>query len=388
MVFFRERLSMARNLTDRSRLTLIVSCFAAVCLAAFMTAQAGPQAGGSSGRTLYINTCSACHGTDGTGAPAASVGFDVPLPDFSDCSFASREPDGDWSWVVREGGPARGFSEIMPEFGDALSDDEIQSVLDHVRTFCGDDAWPRGDLNLPRALKTTKAFPEDEMVLSAAVEPDEPGAMEYKLIWEKRFGARNQIEIIVPFGSTEQPTADGGTAWKSSLGDIGVAYKRVLFSSHSKGSIVSVAGEMFFNTGDPDIGLGSGTTKFEPFISYGQILPAGFFLQCQAGGEIPFDRDMNDDIFWRVSPGYTFETGRYGHAWSPMVEVLGKKELESGSDIQWDMIPQIQFGLNRRQHILFCFGVSFPVTDTDERDPAYLAYILWDWFDGGLLEGW
>jgi hypothetical protein len=34
------------------------------------------------------------------------------------------------------------------------------------------------------------------------------------------------------------------------------------------------------------------------------------------------------------------------------------------------------------------FGVRTPVTDTAERDTKVIVYLLWDWFDGGLTEGW
>ena len=43
------------------------------------------------GAELYRAACSACHGATVRGAPSSLVGFEVPLPDFTDCSFASRE---------------------------------------------------------------------------------------------------------------------------------------------------------------------------------------------------------------------------------------------------------------------------------------------------------
>jgi hypothetical protein len=33
-------------------------------------------------------------------------------------------------------------------------------------------------------------------------------------------------------------------------------------------------------------------------------------------------------------------------------------------------------------------GVRIPVNETDNRHTAVIAYILWDWFDGGFTEGW
>src|SRR5688572_32813847 len=59
------------------------------------------------GAVLYAAACAGCHGPDGGGAPASLVAFTDPLPDFRDCAFATREPDGDWLAVVHDGGPAR-----------------------------------------------------------------------------------------------------------------------------------------------------------------------------------------------------------------------------------------------------------------------------------------
>ena len=121
----------------------------------------------TSNEKLYLNACASCHGTDGRGKPEAEVAFDIPLPDFTDCEFASREPDPDWYAVAHQGGPVRAFDRMMPAFGEALTEEEIYMVLTHIRTFCKDKRWPRGEFNLPRPIYTEKAFPEDETVLIA-----------------------------------------------------------------------------------------------------------------------------------------------------------------------------------------------------------------------------
>jgi len=46
-----------------------------------------------SGRQLYDASCAACHGADGAGVPASRLGFETPVPDFTDCSFATPEAD-------------------------------------------------------------------------------------------------------------------------------------------------------------------------------------------------------------------------------------------------------------------------------------------------------
>ena len=118
---------------------------------------------------LYRTACATCHGPDGKGSPRSVVGFEAPLPDFTDCAFATGEPDPDWFAVVHEGGPVRALDRHMPAFGDALSPDDIRLAISHIRTFCTDPAWPQGDLNLPRAFFTEKAFPENEAVWTMAM---------------------------------------------------------------------------------------------------------------------------------------------------------------------------------------------------------------------------
>src|SRR5262245_39726998 len=61
------------------------------------------------GADIYRAACITCHGADGKGSPITTVGFEVPLPDFSDCAFATGEPDPDWQAVVHEGGRIRGL---------------------------------------------------------------------------------------------------------------------------------------------------------------------------------------------------------------------------------------------------------------------------------------
>ena len=356
-------------------------CGAGFCLAAAET---------PSGRFLYQKNCMACHGVDGTGAPASTVGFDVPLPDFTDSSFASREAAGDWVIVAREGGPARGFFEIMPAFGDALTEAELLAIVTHIHTFYTDKRWPRGELNLPRALVTTKAYPEDEFVVSTGYRHQDPGKLSNKIIYERRLGPHNQVELIVPFGWADQ--SSGGTSdtdWQSSVGDLGLAFKRVMFHSMETGSIVSVGGEVFLPTGDKDRRFGSDTTVFEPYLAYGQILPFECFFQAQTGFVVPYDsQEREGEVFWRGVLGHSFFTGAYERAWSPMVEILGSKKFTSRVRTQWDIVPQIQINLNTRQHVRLGTGVRIPLNDKDARKPEYIVYLLWDWFDGGFFEGW
>jgi hypothetical protein len=344
----------------------------------------------STGEELYLAACSACHAADGRGASPDQVGFDVPIPDFTDCDFASREPEADWVAVAHQGGPVRGFSHLMPAFGEALSVGELELAMSHISTVCRDDAWPRGELNLPRALHTEKAYPEDEAVLTATYTEGALDAVETKFTYEQRFGARNQFELVIPLGWHESAslTDPTETDWRSNVGDIAVGVKRAFWHNPDRGSILSVTGEVILPTGDEAGGFGKGTVVFEPFLSYGQILPAGFFLHGQAGFELPLDTDRADrETFLRAALGRTFTQGPWGRAWSPMIEVLGARDLESGAETKWDVVPQFQVTLNTRQHVMLAIGMRTPLDDST-RDTRYVAYLLWDWFDGGLFDGW
>jgi mono/diheme cytochrome c family protein len=359
---------------------------ALLCLsvAASSGAQTRPRPG-RSGAELYAAACAACHGNDGTGADVSRVGFDTPLPDFTDCSFATREPFADWFAIAHSGGPVRAFDKRMPAFGEALSEAELERTVDHVQRFCADDAWPRGELNLPRPLVTEKAYPEDEAVVTTLVSTGDTRQISNVFLYERRFGARTQAEIAVPVAAQRGIGGD----WQRGLGDVAFAVKRVLAHSLRRGSIVSVSGEVVLPTGKETQGLGKGTTVFEPFLTFGQLLPRNGFLHAQAGVELPRHRDVAErEGFWRLALGQTFEQGQFGRAWSPMIELLGARELESGATTNWDVLPQVQVTLSRRQHIMINGGIRVPLSNRSDRDVQVLTYLLWDWYDGGFLDGW
>ena len=344
------------------------------------------------GQAVYRASCAACHGSDGRGAPASLTTLDTPPPDFTDCDFANREPDSDWVGISYEGGPSRGFSEFMPAFEGVLTVDQVQMAVDHIRTFCTDPRWPRGELNLPRPLITNKAFPEDEAVITTLIDAEGNGSILNKFVWEQRFGPRSQWEVVVPFGwleTTDTIEDDGSTRWTSSMGDIAFAVKHAFYHNYEKGSIVSVAGEIIAPTGDAELGFGNGTTVFEPFIAWGQILPADFFFQAQLGAELTADKEKAENSgFLRCALGWTGTTGQFGRAWSPIVEVTGGREFAGDATIRYSAVPQMQVTLNKRQHIMFNLGFRIPLNEREDRKTQVVFYLLWDWFDGTLLEGW
>jgi hypothetical protein len=333
------------------------------------------------GREIYETICITCHGPEGKGGVNLELEKIVPLPDFTDCAFAAREPDRGFVAVAHGGGPARGFSVLMPPWGGAFSEEELGLAISHLRTFCTDERWPRGELNLPRPFVTAKAFPEDEIVLATT---SQSGNMVTRFYYEKRFGPLNQFEVILPLVSHESD----GDSRSTGLGDIALEYKRTLLHSLDRGNILSVTGELVLPTGKSDKGLGGGTAVFEPFVTFGQVLARETFVQAQVGFGIPMESGHDNEMFWRAVVGKTFEFPRLGRNWSPMVEFLAARPLVSGARIEWDVLPGAQVTINKRQHVRLAAGVRLPVTDADVRGKSAIVYLLWDWYEGGFLQGW
>ncbi|MGE3473520.1 MAG: cytochrome c [Vicinamibacterales bacterium] len=346
---------------------------------------------GATGEQIFQRACATCHGLDGRGSPESVVGFHLPLPDghgfpdFTDCPTNTVEPMADWIAVAHSGGPVRGLDRHMPAFGDALSADQLEAAVRYLWHFCADSAWPRGDLNLPRAFFTEKAFPENETVWTTGVTGSGARAIENELVYEHRIGARGQYEVMVPFGAAQ---GNAGGAWNRGIGDVEVAVRRTFYANVARGSIFAAGTAVTLPTGKESLGLGNGYTIVEPFAMWGQILGQNGFLQVHTGYEVPTDhRRGTNEGFVRTALGYTIagDAGR-GRAWSPMAEVLAAKP--KGGDVEWDVVPQMQVSLSKLQHILLSVGVRVPLNERQDRKPQFLTYVLWDWFDGGLTQFW
>jgi mono/diheme cytochrome c family protein len=336
----------------------------------------------ATGEHVYRTACLTCHGRDGTGSPRTVVGFDTPLPDFTDCAFASAEADADWFAVIHEGGPIRGLARRMPAFGDALSRANIDAVVGYVRRFCAAREWPSGDLNLPRAMFTEKAFPEDEVVYTSTIAGGDDAVVGSQVVYERRIGARNQIEAVVPVDRVKQ---DG--SWRTGLGDVALAFRRTVFASRRSGTVAAAGAEVAFPTGSAASGLGNGYRVFEPFAMYGQVLPHNAFVQVHGGLEIPSASAAPKEAYLRSAAGFTYLADRgFGRAWSPQIEVLVARPFGGGAE--WDVVPQMQVTLSKIQHVSVAGGVRIPVNGRDERGAAVVTYLLWDWFDGPFTSFW
>lgn len=338
------------------------------------------------GEHIYKTACVACHGPDGKGMPKSIAAFDPPdsFPDFTRCDQTTAELDNDYRAVIVHGGQYRGFSQIMPSFKQALTPEQINKVIGYLRRFCDPAGWPRGELNLPRAMVTEKAYPEDEEVVSTAVNAKGAPGNETHIIHEQRFGKKNQIEVDVPI--TFQ---DENHTWYGGVGDTTFGVKRVLFSNLRSGSIFALQGSVLVPTGSRVRGFGSGTTTFETFAAYDQLFH-NTSIQTQFGADLPRHTAIApQSIFFNTAIGQTIMADHgLGRAWTPMFEFLAQRDLLDAAKTNWDVLPQMQVTISHRQHIRGDLGLRVPVSNTAGRAVQLQLYLLWDWQDGKINEGW
>jgi len=83
--------------------------------------------------TTYISVCGRCHGSDGGGAQDLDLG--VPRPDFTSADWQVRVTDEDLRRVIALGGEAVGMSAVMPGWEGVLSDQEIDLMVEKIRSF-------------------------------------------------------------------------------------------------------------------------------------------------------------------------------------------------------------------------------------------------------------
>ena len=331
------------------------------------------------GREIYDGACASCHGTDGRGAPQGTA-IDVPLPDFTDCNFITREGDGNWGYLIAHGGRGLGLSPQMPAFADALTDAQIHLVLEYIRSFCTDACWPRGELNFRRPLITTKAFPEDELLLLPEFTKGRDGVRDWvtEVSFERRVGARGQVEIALPFAIHD--VTDGATT--GGIGDLALAYKHVLYADLPSLTIASASLDLVVPSGDHDRHLGDGTVSFEPSLLAGKEIH-DIVIQAQILGLAPLDENRADrGVDYRFA--FSYPLSPLKRAWVPTLEFEVLQNVTAKQN-NFFLTPQIYKGITARGHVAVAFGAQVPVAgDADPFDYRVLAFLLWEYTDGGL----
>jgi len=332
------------------------------------------------GVDIFTANCAACHGVAGYPDPDSPLvkSFGVLPANFSDPLFNSREPSSDWKIVITHGGPALGFSEKMPAFGESLSVDDIDAVLAYIKTLGGEHDYPDGDLNLFLPIRTKKAFPEDEWVWKQRyTSQDGDNAWRNVLEYEFRIGRRGQgiLEIT--------NEVQGGD---TNFGYFEPGYKHVLKHDANAGFILTAAAQLGVPLRSKNNWL------LLPYLAVGKILSDKWTFQGH--GRLKLDLEDSDKhvaefagiVHWVDAP-----RPRWVY---PALELVAEIPFERGSGanrksaLQWSVLPQARIGLNKRGNIALNAGVELPLNDRDRYDWRAYVYFIWDFADGGLLEGW
>lgn len=87
------------------------------------------------GRATFRHYCSTCHGETGAGDGFNAFNVDPHPRDLSDPTFQKAKSDADLADTVRRGGAGVGLSPLMPPWGKTLTADQIDQVVQYVRTL-------------------------------------------------------------------------------------------------------------------------------------------------------------------------------------------------------------------------------------------------------------
>jgi mono/diheme cytochrome c family protein len=338
-------------------------------------ASSNPRA--EQGRLVYAQACAQCHGQDGRGNPEWPS--EVRPIEFTDCG-TTAEPTELWESIVRRGGAAHGLAPVMPAFEEALTREEIAAAVAYLRTLCPTaDAYPPGDLNFRRLLKTGKAFPEVEWVLRLSDGVGQEARQgELELTYENRLGPRFQYEIEAPLRYAAPAGSGRG------VGDLKLGGKQVMYFDLPRREILSAGLGLTLPTGSRTRGLGNGTWSFSPFLAYGKAW-GRTMAQGKAGFELPAD---GDDAPRRATYAVALSQalGPARSAWTPALEFVGDVETGSGRH-RYGVWLELSKPLTRLGHVIGAAGVQIPIRPS--AAPVRLElYLLWDFGDGSLWQGW
>jgi mono/diheme cytochrome c family protein len=336
--------------------------------------------GFASGAEIFQANCAACHGPQGWPDPDSPLvqSLGVVPANFADALFNSREPATDWRIVVTHGGPALGFSDKMPAFGEALTSEDIETVLAYIKTLGGEHDYPDGALNLFLPIRTKKAFPEDEWVWKQRY-TDREGSNAWKntLEYEFRIGQRFQGVLEVTH------EVEGS---HSSFGHFEPGFKYVLRHDARGGFIATLGG----NLGVP---LSSDADwELLPYLAFGKIL--GDTWTLQGSGRLKLSLEDSDDSSAEFAGIAHWVHSPWPRNVFPGLEVIAEVPFERGAGpvkkeaVQFSILPQARIGLSKRGHVALNAGVEVPLNGRDRYDWRAYVFLIWDFADGGFFQGW
>jgi mono/diheme cytochrome c family protein len=96
---------------------------------------AAAQTDAPNAKEIYDQMCAGCHGYRGDGGEGHRGGFSPHVGTLANKAYMAELPDDYLFLVIKKGGAYMGKIATMPAWEKKFSDDEIHSLVAHIRTF-------------------------------------------------------------------------------------------------------------------------------------------------------------------------------------------------------------------------------------------------------------
>ena len=84
---------------------------------------------------IYDQMCAGCHGFWGDGGEGHRGGFSPHVGTLADKEYMAQVTDEYLVMIIKKGGAYMGKIATMPAWEKRLSDEQIRSIVAHIRTF-------------------------------------------------------------------------------------------------------------------------------------------------------------------------------------------------------------------------------------------------------------
>jgi hypothetical protein len=276
--------------------------------------------------------------------------------------------------VVAHGGASMGLSPKMPAHAGRMDDAQIGAVVAHLATFADTRGYPPGELNFTRAVRTIKAFPENELLLLGRLEEPrggEPAAWRTTLYHARRLGRRWQGEakLSTTTREAESPVHEAELGVKWAFHDLS---DRLLLAAGADLEIPFTDGE---------------EATLVPYLSHAAPLGGRFTLQGTLRAHLPGQGIGDGDI--EVSEVVHWRSTDWPRGIFPGLEVTAAVPFDAEQRWRGSVIPQVHLALSRRGHVALNVGLELPLAGARDGYRYRLhTFLLWDLADGGFWEGW
>jgi mono/diheme cytochrome c family protein len=86
-------------------------------------------------KQIFDQMCAGCHGYRGDGGEGHRGGFSPHVGTLANKAYMEQVPDDYLFLIIKKGGAYMGKIATMPAWEKRLSDEEIRSIVAHIRTF-------------------------------------------------------------------------------------------------------------------------------------------------------------------------------------------------------------------------------------------------------------